>query len=555
MGRPGAVIVLTPPGGGAGVLTEALARAGGLVAPRAGTPPFPEAVEALRPAAGRMTHRLTGRDLRGRGVRAAAERALEAALDGPGRPLLSGLRLALRVPLLADLLPDARFVLVRRDPETALDLALGGWRGGEVVSAPDLPGWDGPPWSLPLVAGWEALAGRPLGEVVGAQWAAIATTLLDDLEALDPVRWSVVDRTALLEEPRPVLERLCGFLGVAYDQALLAPVEAARRSTALRPAPVRTGDLEAALALAIPADARLRDVMAEHAAGPPDVSGAAAAETTLASRASPGFARTLDALGVSVVLTAEPVGALVTIRRRGPIPDTHFRAFDAPRAVAAAGDRIAVATGDELWVLRAGADGRFAPRARYALDVAVADLAYDGAGRLWAATPDGLAVLDGDDGLVVQRPGAVTGVATDAEGVAFVTAGDAVLAADGTVVADGLVHPCSPRRHEDRLLVLEAGRGALVAIGSGGAVDPVAELPGYARGLAVTATHAFAGLSQLRAPGAAVGLPVTARVGERRSGVWAIDLRSGEVAGFLRFVDLVQEVGGLALVARAWPDL
>ncbi|MEZ5102200.1 MAG: hypothetical protein R3C15_20825 [Thermoleophilia bacterium] len=228
--RRGAVVVLAAPGGGDGAIVDALARAPGFAIPAAGTPPFPEAVPALRAGPGRWSHRLTADDL---GRRAVA-RAVAAAVPRGGRPLLWGLRLALRVPLISAVLPDARFVVVHRDLRTALSLALDGWRSGEVVSAPDLPDWPGPPWSLPLVPDWRELAGRPLPELVGRQWAAIAATMLADLQELAPERWCVVDRDALLERPRDELRRLCGFLGVEYDQVLLSPVEAARRSTAQR---------------------------------------------------------------------------------------------------------------------------------------------------------------------------------------------------------------------------------------------------------------------------------------------------------------------------------
>ena len=54
---------------------------------------------------------------------------------------------------------------------------------------------------------------------------------LDELDQLGPEGWCRVDRDRLIADPRSELQRVCGFLGIAYDQALLSPVEAVRRAT------------------------------------------------------------------------------------------------------------------------------------------------------------------------------------------------------------------------------------------------------------------------------------------------------------------------------------
>src|SRR5262249_55948153 len=142
------------------------------------------------------------------------------------------------IPILDQVLPDALFVLVHRDPAAMLGAALDAWRAGAAPSAPDLPGWTGPAWSLPLIDGWRELDGLPLEEIVARQWASITGTLLDDLEALAPHRWIAVDRAALLDEPRETLTRLCDQLDLRYDQALLTPAEDARRRRGASSGPV-----------------------------------------------------------------------------------------------------------------------------------------------------------------------------------------------------------------------------------------------------------------------------------------------------------------------------
>ena len=86
-------------------------------------------------------------------------------------------------------------------------------------------------------------------EVDGAGDAAVGTIaaslpqsrflfLVDDaaeqappqLTELGQERWLRVELPALIEDPRVELQRVCAFAGIAYDQALLGPLEALRRA-------------------------------------------------------------------------------------------------------------------------------------------------------------------------------------------------------------------------------------------------------------------------------------------------------------------------------------
>ena len=108
-----------------------------------------------------------------------------------------------------------------------------------------------------------------------------------------------------------------------------------------------------------------------------------------------------------------------------------------------------------------------------------------------------------------------------------------------------------------RLWLLESGRGALaVADLQAGTVETVCELPGFTRGLTMVGTLAFVGLSQIRETATFGELPLTERLRDRQSGVWTVDLRSGQIIGFLRFEDLVQEIFDVALLPGArFPEI
>jgi uncharacterized protein (TIGR03032 family) len=127
----------------------------------------------------------------------------------------------------------------------------------------------------------------------------------------------------------------------------------------------------------------------------------------------------------------------------------------------------------------------------------------------------------------------------------------------GEIVAGGLSMPHSPRWHDGALWVLQSGRGQLSRVDlDSGVAEPVVELPGFTRGMAIVGQTAFVGLSQIRESSSFGDLPLTRRLPERQSGVWMVDLRRGMVTGFLRFDDLVQEIFDVAFVPGArYPEI
>ncbi|HBL30542.1 MAG TPA: TIGR03032 family protein, partial [Acidobacteria bacterium] len=126
----------------------------------------------------------------------------------------------------------------------------------------------------------------------------------------------------------------------------------------------------------------------------------------------------------------------------------------------------------------------------------------------------------------------------------------------GEIVARGLSMPHSPRWHAGRLWVLESGRGTLATVDPAtGRLDTVTELPGFTRGLAFAGPYAFVGLSQIRETNIFGGLPLTERLQEKLCGLWAVDLRTGKIAGFLRFEGLVQEIFDVQLLRARWPEI
>jgi len=111
------------------------------------------------------------------------------------------------------------------------------------------------------------------------------------------------------------------------------------------------------------------------------------------------------------------------------------------------------------------------------------------------------------------------------------------------VVARGFSMPHSPRVVDGQLWLLDSGNGRLVKVDvQTGKSEVVAELPGYTRGLAFCGPYALVGLSKIREKAVFGGVRIEETVPDRKCGVWVIDTRSGQTAGFIEFEWTIDEV-------------
>jgi uncharacterized protein (TIGR03032 family) len=129
----------------------------------------------------------------------------------------------------------------------------------------------------------------------------------------------------------------------------------------------------------------------------------------------------------------------------------------------------------------------------------------------------------------------------------------------GEIITRGLSMPHSPRWHAGKLWVCESGAGTLGFIEPDtGRYRPIAEVPGFTRGLDFAGNLAFVGLSQVRESAVFSGIAITERLTqeERTCGVCAVDLSSGQVVALLRFDTTVHEIFAVTVLPRRrWPEL
>ncbi len=327
------------------------------------------------------------------------------------------------------------------------------------------------------------------------------------------------------------------------------------------------------------------------------------AATPLRAVHTPNFPALLRQLGASLLVTTYQAGKLVLVRDEGDHLNTHFRGFQAPMGMALNGDRLAVGTKVQVWefvdVPAVTAklepperhDACFLPRSSHVTgNIQIHEMAWGTGNELWAVntrfsclcTLDGSAsfaprwrppfvtALEPTDrchlnglGMVDGRPRYVTALGETDEPAGWradKARGGIVMDVDsGQVITRGLSMPHSPRWYGGRLWVCESGAGTF------GYIDPenlryvpIAEVPGFTRGVDFAGNLAFVGLSQVRESAVFSGIAVTERLTaeERTCGVCVIDLRNGQVVGLLRFETAVQEVFAVTVLpGRRFPEL
>jgi len=298
------------------------------------------------------------------------------------------------------------------------------------------------------------------------------------------------------------------------------------------------------------------------------------------------FPALLKQLGASLVITTYQANKLLVARAAGGGLSMLVRTFDRPMGLAVDGGRLALGTRDQVWHFRnapdiaprvepAGQhDACFMPRCSHVTgDIGVHELAWAD-DELWVVNTrfSCLCTLDPDYSFVPSwRPPFISALAAEdrchLNGLAvvdgrptYVTAlgesdaangwrankprgGCLMEVSSGEIISRGLSMPHSPRLHDGEVWVLESGTGQLVIVDPAtGDRQSVAELPGFARGLALCGRYAFVGLSKIRATSAMDGVPLAERRDFLKCGVAVVDLAAGRVCAMLEFQTAVEEI-------------
>jgi uncharacterized protein (TIGR03032 family) len=308
----------------------------------------------------------------------------------------------------------------------------------------------------------------------------------------------------------------------------------------------------------------------------------------------------LAELRSSILITTYQHGKLIAVRSEGTRLNTHFVGFAKPMGLVADGGKLIVGTETgirEFWNVP-NVSARLDPPGRHDAvyvfrnhhvtgNIDIHEMAL-GAGECWYVNTrfSCLCTLDREVSFAPRwRPRFITGLSPEdrchLNGLAMLDGKPRWLTALGAtdtpqgwrankkdggilldlssndVVARGLSMPHSPRWYRGRLWLLESGKGSLATLDlATGSVETVARLPGFTRGLDFIGPLAFVGLSQLRETNAFTDIPITDENRDRMSGVWVVNIETGQTIAYLKFSAAVQEIFAVQLLPGiAWPEI
>lgn len=318
-------------------------------------------------------------------------------------------------------------------------------------------------------------------------------------------------------------------------------------------------------------------------------------QTAVRYEYSADFPGILEHLGASLAISTYQAGQLVLVGVAGGKLEFSFHSFRQPMGIAVSPDCIAVGSHRELHLLRGSHDiaRRIAPAGTYdsawiarssIITGAIQshEMAWGAEGLYYINTlfscictiddrhsfnpvwkPPFISVLEPNDrchlnGLAMKdgKPAFVTCHGQSDEPGGWrpnKSQGGAVLAVEsGETVATGLAMPHSPRWAHQRLWVLHSGAGQLSQIELGtGKVQPVADFPGYVRGLDFAGQFAFVGLSKIREKSVFGNMPIERDRANLRCGVGVFDLVSGKTVASLQFHSGVDEIFSVAVIPNS----
>jgi uncharacterized protein (TIGR03032 family) len=315
-------------------------------------------------------------------------------------------------------------------------------------------------------------------------------------------------------------------------------------------------------------------------------------EAPFAYTHSSGFPELLEQLGATLLVSTYQAGKLCAFRARDGRLYMVPRTFDRAMGIAADANRLAIATGYQVWFMQNEAilasriepaakhDACYIPRTSHVTsNIDAHEIAWSG-DELWIVNThfSCLCTLDPSYSFVPRwTPNFITelvrrdrchlnGLAMEQGRPRYVTAlgesdttegwrenkkdgGCLIDVPSGEVVVRGFCMPHSPRVHDGRVWLLDSGNGRLVTVDvQSGRMDVIAELPGYPRGMALYDRYAFIGLSQIRETATFGGVPVAERSDNRKCCVWVVDITAGKIIEFIEFQQTVQEVFDVQLL-------
>lgn len=304
------------------------------------------------------------------------------------------------------------------------------------------------------------------------------------------------------------------------------------------------------------------------------------------------FPELLRSLNLSLLVSTYQAQRILAF---SPRPEKLFmlmRIFDRPTGIALNGGKLALSAKNKVWIfgntgelkdLEGNAqpyDLCFAPRKAYVTgDIAGHEMAFiDGTLQIVNTRFSCICTLDDTNSFIPGwRPAFITaiapedrchlnGMAIDKSGIRFVSAlgetnvkegwrptkatgGIIIDVKSGAIMSRGLSMPHSPRLHGGHLWILNSGIGELEVVDQkNGKRQSVIRLPGFLRGIDFHKNLAFIGVCKIREKKTFGNLPIESMYPELECGIYAVNVQTGTVVGFIRFTKGVEELFDVKLL-------
>lgn len=142
-------------------------------------------------------------------------------------------RNVLRIPFIEEVLPDARYIFIKRDGRETTNSLINAWRGGRyrtyrLPEPHSIPGTDPAWWKFVLYPGWREDTSGPLERVAAKQWLVSSEHLVKAQDLIPAERWMELPYEDYIQDPVTETERITTFLDLEFSDQLRTAAEAVR---------------------------------------------------------------------------------------------------------------------------------------------------------------------------------------------------------------------------------------------------------------------------------------------------------------------------------------
>ena len=142
-------------------------------------------------------------------------------------------RNVLRIPFIEAVLPDARYIFIKRDGRDTTNSLINAWRGKRyrtyaLPQPHNIPGTDPKWWKFVLYPGWRDDNSGPVERIAAKQWLIPSEHLLAAEERIPQARWMDLRYEDFVADPVVATEQMSKWLEIDFSDDLRAAAEAAR---------------------------------------------------------------------------------------------------------------------------------------------------------------------------------------------------------------------------------------------------------------------------------------------------------------------------------------